>query len=167
MWCRANGQCIKLLARDIIILYIKSICWTESVCLIWSNQFCGIRQLHHFLCHTHTSQIYWALQYYWYYNNFCILTAIADQDYAGLPTTFSFVTGQSLSCILIEIIDDNIEERKETLSLILQPLDSSPGVRISRGQSIVEITDNDVGKFTLLRRHMKKIFLLSHYVPSY
>ncbi len=58
---------------------------------------------------------------------------------------FSFVTGQSLSCITIDIIDDNIAESKETLSLILQPLDSSPGVRISGGLSTVEITDNDGG----------------------
>lgn len=99
-------------------------------------------------------------QYYRYSNNFCILTATADQDYTGLPTMFSFVTGQSLSCILIDIIDDNIAERKEILSLVLQPLDSSPGVRISRGQSIVEITDNDGGKFTFSRPHIKKCFFV-------
>jgi hypothetical protein len=69
---------------------------------------------------------------------------------------FSFVTGKSLSCIIIDIIDDNIAESKETLSLILQPLDSSPGVRISRGLSTVEIIDNDAGMFTLLRPHKHK-----------
>ena len=72
--------------------------------------------------------------------------ATADQDYTGLPSMFSFVTGQSLSCTLIEIIDDNTVESRETISLILQPLDSSPGVRISRGLSTVEIVDNDIGK---------------------
>ena len=59
---------------------------------------------------------------------------------------FSFVTGQSLSCTLIDIIDDDIVESKETISLVLRPLDSSPGVRISRGLSTVEIIDNDIGK---------------------
>lgn len=73
--------------------------------------------------------------------------AVADQDYTGLPNMFSFVTGQFLSCIQIDIIDDSIMESKETLSLLLQPLDSSPGVRISRGQSTVDIIDNDESKF--------------------
>jgi hypothetical protein len=58
---------------------------------------------------------------------------------------FSFVTGQFLSCIPIDIIDDNIAESKETLSLILQPIDSSPAAKIFRGLSTVEITDNDAG----------------------
>jgi hypothetical protein len=71
--------------------------------------------------------------------------AIADEDYTGLPSMFSFITAQSLSCIPINIIDDNIAENKEAVSLILQPLDSSPGVRISRGLSTVEIVDNDAG----------------------
>ena len=79
--------------------------------------------------------------------------AVADQDYTGLPNMFTFVTGQSLSCILISIIDDSIVENKETLSLILQPLDSSPGVRISRGRSTVEIIDNDQGKFIYSKKH--------------
>lgn len=56
----------------------------------------------------------------------------------------SLVTGQFLSCVRVNIIDDSIAEGKETLSLSLQLLEPSPGVRISRGQSMVEITDNDV-----------------------
>ena len=66
---------------------------------------------------------------------------------------FSFVSSKSLSCIQIDIIDDKDVESKETISLILQPLDSSPGVRISGGLSTVEIIDNDAGMFSLLRLH--------------
>ena len=83
---------------------------------------------------------------------------------------FSFVTGQSLSCIQINIIDDSMVESKETLSLTLQPLDSSPGVRISRGQSTVEIADNDEGvfinvmTFTLVNTWLKIIKFL-HNIP--
>ena len=44
---------------------------------------------------------------------------------------------------LLHMIDDKDVESTETVSLILQPLDSSPGVRISRGLSTVEIIDND------------------------
>ena len=73
-----------------------------------------------------------------------LILAIVDQDYTGLPSIFSFVTGQSLSCILIDIIDDKDVESTETISLILQPLDSFPGLRISRGLSTVEIIDNDI-----------------------
>ena len=62
---------------------------------------------------------------------------------------FSFVTGQSLFCTLIDIIDDDIVESKETISLVLRPLDSSPGVRISRSLSTVEIIDNDAGMANL------------------
>jgi hypothetical protein len=89
-----------------------------------------------------------------------LFLAIADQDYTGLPSIFSFVTGRSLSCIFIDIIDDNIAESKETLSLTLQPLDSSPGVRISRGQSTVEILDNDAGMETLNSANAK--YSISH-----
>ena len=71
--------------------------------------------------------------------------ATADQDYTGLPGVFSFVSGQTFSCIRITIIDDSIIETEETLTLTLLPEDSSPGVRVSRGQSTVEITDNDEG----------------------
>ena len=60
---------------------------------------------------------------------------------------FSFVSRKSQSCVLIDIIDDKVVESKETISLILRPLDSSPGVRISRGLSTVEIIDNDAGRF--------------------
>ena len=73
--------------------------------------------------------------------------ASADQDYTGLPNMFSFVSRKPLSCILIDIIDDKVVESKETISLILRPLDSSSGVRISRGLSTVEIIDNDAGRF--------------------
>ena len=71
--------------------------------------------------------------------------ATANQDYTGLPSVFSFVSGQSFSCIGITIIDDSIVENEETLSLTLLPEDSSLGVRVSRGQSTVEIADNDGG----------------------
>ena len=79
------------------------------------------------------------------YSVVAVFVANADQDYTGLPSMFSFVTGQSLSCILINITDDKIVESNETISLILQPPDSSSGVRISRGLSTVEIIDNDAG----------------------
>ena len=71
--------------------------------------------------------------------------ATANQDYTGLPSVTSFVSGQSFSCVGITIIDDSIVENEETLSLTLLPEDSSPGVRVSGGQSTVEITDNDGG----------------------
>lgn len=77
--------------------------------------------------------------------------ANADQDYTGLSSMFSFVSRKPLSCILIDIIDDKVVESKETISLILQPPDSSPGVRISRDLSTVEIINNDrdAGQFSL------------------
>ena len=76
--------------------------------------------------------------------SYLILLATAEKDYTGLPSIVSFVTGQFLSCIMIDIIDDKDVESKETISLILQPLDSSPGLRISRRLSTVEIIDNDI-----------------------
>ena len=88
------------------------------------------------------------------YSVVAVFVANADQDYTGLPSMFSFVTSKSLSCILINIADDKVVESNETISLILQPLDSSPGVRISRGLSTVEIIDNDAGIYVqCLRPH--------------
>ena len=73
---------------------------------------------------------------------------------------FSFVSRKPLSCILIDIIDDKVIESKETISLVLQPLDSSSGVRISRGLSTVEIIDNDARRFSLLMLHRHNILLI-------
>ena len=73
---------------------------------------------------------------------------------------FSFVSRKPLSCILIDIIDDKVVESKETISLVLQPLDSSSGVRISRGLSTVEIIDNDARRFSLLMLHRYNILLI-------
>ena len=98
-----------------------------------------------------------------HYSNTIKFPAVAGQDYTGLPSTFSFVMGQSLSCIRIDIIDDSIVEDKETLSLTLQSLDTSPGVRISRGQSTVEITDND-GVFTHSCQNIPPTFCVCYWM---
>lgn len=65
-------------------------------------------------------------------------------DYTGLPKVISFTSGQSLTCINITIIDDNIVEYKENFTVKL--LSNFSGVSVSRIQSVIEISDNDEGR---------------------
>lgn len=75
----------------------------------------------------------------------CVATALADEkDYFGLPSAFSFASGQSISCYNISILDDNEYESKEIIALTLSSPDFT-GVIVSRPQSVVEIVDNDEG----------------------
>ena len=80
----------------------------------------------------------------WLFINFI---ATNGQDYTGLPTVISFVSGQSLhspSCVNVTITDDNILEATENFTIILST--EFPGVSTLRAWSIVEIVDNDNSK---------------------
>ena len=73
-------------------------------------------------------------------------SATADKDYAGLPNTISFMSGQSIggvSCTNITIIDDTIEEGVENFNIKLSS--DFPGIILSRSLGMIEITDNDGG----------------------
>ena len=71
-------------------------------------------------------------------------SAIEDLDYTGLPDLITFVSGDSegaMSCKNITIIDDNIVEGVENFTVKLTS--DFSGVTVSRGLSVVEISDND------------------------
>ena len=82
-------------------------------------------------------------------NMLCLLaidSATADKDYAGLPNTITFTSGLSIgnvSCTNITIIDDTMVEGVENFNVKLSS--NFPGIIVSRGLGMIEITDNDRG----------------------
>ena len=73
-------------------------------------------------------------------------SAAADKDYAGLPSTITFTSDQSIggvSCTNITIIDDTLVEGVENFNVELSS--DFPGVIVSRSLGMIEITDNDEG----------------------
>ena len=75
-----------------------------------------------------------------------LYTATEDEDFTGLPDVIVFAAGDfegAMSCKNITIIDDNIREGVENFTVKLSS--DFAGVTISRGLSVVEISDNDGG----------------------
>lgn len=72
-------------------------------------------------------------------------TAIEDEDFSGLPDVITFLSGDmegAISCKNITIIDDNIREGVENFTIKLSS--DFAGVSVSRGLTVVEISDNDM-----------------------
>ena len=73
-------------------------------------------------------------------------------DYEGLPSVLILFSGQSAgmpSCVEITIIDDDVLEIREAF-LITLSTNFPEGVTLSRSRSVVEIIDNEEGKYQIL-----------------
>ena len=67
---------------------------------------------------------------------------IATEDYDPSAVTVRFEPNQSISCVLIDITDDNIFENTEEFNLVIVPPDDINVV--NGGTTIVTINDDDV-----------------------
>ena len=73
-------------------------------------------------------------------------------DYGGLPSVLTLFSGQSVnmpSCVEITIIDDETLENREAFSITLST-NFPEGVTLSRSRSVIEIIDNEEGKYQIL-----------------
>jgi hypothetical protein len=70
-------------------------------------------------------------------------TATAPADYAAVSGSLTFADGETTKTIVVPILDDNIDEPDETLSLTLSDFNAAAGAPGSLSTTLLTITDDD------------------------
>lgn len=70
-------------------------------------------------------------------------TATASADYSAISGSLTFADGETSKTIVVPILDDNIDEPNETLSLTLSDFNAAAGASASLSTTVLTITDDD------------------------